>query len=207
MTSQTARSSQKGQGAFCIWLTGLPGSGKSTIAKELEKRLFEQGRHVYLLDGDQLRSGLNSDLGFSKNDRDENIRRAGEVAKLMVDAGLVVICAFISPFRSERDRVRKLFKSGEFFEIYLDVDASVCEARDPKGHYRRARLGEISGFTGIDGSYEIPEAADLQLNTEMQSVEECVEKIIARTRRLLQPASPAPEYSARDPNLDLGTQA
>ncbi len=163
-----------------MWLTGLPGSGKSTVAKELEKRLHSQGRHVYLLDGDQLRTGINRDLGFSKADRDENVRRAGEVARLMVDAGLIVICAFISPYRALRRQVRALMAPGEFIEVYLDVSAAVCEARDPKGHYARARRGEIQGFTGIDGSYELPEAAELRLDTSRIPLQECVDRILVQ---------------------------
>jgi len=180
MTSQAARAQQKRQKALCIWLTGLPGAGKSTIARALEQRLHAQGRHVYLLDGDQLRTGLNSGLGFSRADRDENVRRAGEVARLMVDAGLIVVCAFISPYRAQRRHVRALLAPGEFIEVYLDVPAAVCEARDPKGHYARARRGEMAGFTGIDGSYEAPEAAELRLDTSTSSVEDCVALILER---------------------------
>ena len=176
---KTQRAAQKGQRPVCVWLTGLPGSGKSTIAQALDAELFRLGRHVALLDGDALRTGLNRDLGFTPQARAENIRRAAEVARLMVDAGLIVVCAFISPFRAERRFARSLFSSGEFLEVYLDVSSAVCETRDPKGHYAKARRGEITAFTGIDGSYEVPEAPELSLDTAEVSLEQCVEQILA----------------------------
>ncbi len=179
MTNKAARAQLKSQVPTCIWLTGLPGSGKSTIAQALELRLIALGRHTYLLDGDHLRTGLNRDLGFSREDRAENIRRVAEVTKLMLDAGLIVICAFISPYRSERRLARSLMAPGEFVEVYLDVAPSVCEARDPKGHYAKARRGEIPGFTGIDGSYEQPESPELRLDTEVLSIDDCVARILA----------------------------
>ncbi|SPE21063.1 adenosine 5'-phosphosulfate kinase [Burkholderiales bacterium] len=172
------RAAQKQQRPVCIWLTGIPAAGKSTIAQELERRLHALGRHTYVLDGDQLRTGLNQDLGFTPAARAENIRRAAEVAKLMVDAGLIVICAFISPFRTERRFARSLLAPGEFVEVFLDAPAQVCEARDPKGHYARARRGEIPNFTGIDGSYERPETPELHLDTEHSSINECVTRIL-----------------------------
>ena len=180
MTDQAARARQKQQKALCVWLTGLPGAGKSTLAQALERRLHDQGRHVTLLDGDALRGGLNRDLGFSRAERDENVRRAGEVARLMVDAGLIVVCAFISPYRAQRRQVRALLGPGEFIEVYLDASAAVCEARDPKGHYARARRGEIAGFTGIDGSYEAPEAAELRLDTATLSIDACVDRMLEK---------------------------
>jgi bifunctional enzyme CysN/CysC len=173
------RAAQKHQNPVCIWITGLPGAGKSTIAVELERRLHALGRHSYILDGDRLRAGLNRDLGYTHEARTENIRRAAEVAKLMIDAGLVVICAFISPYRSERRFARSLLAPGEFIEVFLDVSPQVCEKRDPKGHYARARRGEIKGFTGIDGSYEKPAAPELRLDTEQLSLDQCVEQILA----------------------------
>jgi adenylyl-sulfate kinase len=172
------RAAQKGQRPACIWLTGLPGAGKSTIAQALDAELFRRGGHVAVLDGDVLRTGLNRDLGFSHEARTENIRRAAEVARLMVEAGLVVVCAFISPYRAERRLARSLFAPGEFIEVYLDVTSQVCESRDPKGHYARARRGEMKSFTGIDGSYEAPEAPDLRLDTASISLDGCVERIL-----------------------------
>jgi bifunctional enzyme CysN/CysC len=172
------RATPKRQSPVCIWLTGIPAVGKSTIAQELERRLHALGRHTYVLDGDQLRTGLNQDLGFTQAARAENIRRAAEVARLMLDAGLIVICAFISPYRAERRFARSRQAPGEFVEVFLDAPAQICEARDPKGHYARARRGEIPNFTGIDGSYERPEAPELHLNTQHASVDECVERIL-----------------------------
>ena len=161
-----------------IWLTGLSGSGKSTVANALESRLHAMGTHSYLLDGDNIRGGLNKDLGFTEADRVENIRRTAEVAKLMADAGLVVITAFISPFRSERDMARSLFKPDEFAEVFLDVSLDVAESRDPKGLYKKARRGDLPHFTGIDSPYEAPESADLRLDTSELSVEECVDRLL-----------------------------
>lgn len=174
------RAALKGQRPVCIWLTGLPGSGKSTIADALERELVARRRHTYVLDGDRLRGGLNRDLGYTPADREENIRRVAEVSRLMTDAGLIVICAFISPFRRDRRFARSLHAPGEFLEVFLDVSASVCEARDPKGHYARARRGEIAAFTGIDGSYEAPQAAELRLDTSQQSLQACVAAVLAR---------------------------
>lgn len=173
------RAAQKGQRPVCIWLTGLPGSGKTTIAHALDAELFRQGRHAAILDGDQLRTSLNRDLGFTPEARAENIRRAAEAARLMVDAGLIVVCAFISPYRAERRFARSLFEPGEFLEVYLDVGTAVCEARDPKGHYAKARRGEITGFTGIDGSYQVPQAPELRLDTAGEPLEACVQRILA----------------------------
>jgi len=176
--TKSERAALMGHRPVCVWLTGIPASGKSTIARELERRLHAAGRHCYVLDGDILRAGLNRDLGFSQVDRAENVRRNAEVAKLMVDAGLIVICAFISPYRDQRRSARSLFEPGEFLEVFLDAPVSVCEARDPKGNYARARRGEILNFTGIDGSYEAPDAAELRLDTEHLSINECVMRIL-----------------------------
>ena len=172
------RAQLKRQRARCLWLTGLSASGKSTIANLLERYLVINGRHTYLLDGDNLRHGLNRDLGFTEADRVENIRRVAEVARLMVDAGLIVIASFISPFRSERDFARGLFEPGDFMEIFVDASVEACAARDPKGLYARAMRGEIRNFTGIDSPYERPERPDVRLDTEKLSPEECVELVV-----------------------------
>ncbi|MDR8522496.1 adenylyl-sulfate kinase [Shewanella fidelis] len=162
---QQSRAEQKGQNPILLWFTGLSGSGKSTLAGALERALFDAGFHTYLLDGDNVRHGLCKDLGFSSEDRDENLRRVGEVAKLMVDAGLVVLSAFISPTREERERVRALFEAGQFIEVHVSTPIEVCEARDPKGLYSKARAGEIKDFTGISAPYEVPTAAELTIDT------------------------------------------
>lgn len=173
-----ARAELKHQKPRCLWFTGLSASGKSTIANAVEKRLHSLGRHTYLLDGDNVRHGLCRDLGFTDADRVENIRRIGEAAKLMVDAGLVVICAFISPFRAERRMARKLFDEGEFMEIFVDTPLEVCEARDPKGLYAKARAGELPNFTGIDSPYERPENAEMQIDGAEISPEDAAERIL-----------------------------
>ena len=160
-----ARAASLAQTPRCIWFTGLSGSGKSTIANLLEKRLHAQGRHTYTLDGDNLRHGLNRDLGFTQADRVENIRRVAEVARLMVDAGLMVMVSFISPFRAEREMARNLFAPGEFVEVFVDASLALCEQRDPKGLYAKARRGELKNFTGIDSPYEVPQAPDVCLQT------------------------------------------
>lgn len=175
---KTARASAKQQQPCCVWFTGLSGSGKSTIANLLEKRLYDRGLHTYLLDGDNLRHGLNRDLGFTEADRVENIRRVAEVAKLMVDAGLIVLASFISPFHAERQMARRLFADTEFVEIFVDTPLSECEKRDVKGLYAKARRGELKNFTGIDSAYERPEHPELVLDTCTHSVEDCVEQII-----------------------------
>lgn len=175
---KAARASAKQQQPRCIWFTGLSGSGKSTIANLLEKRLYDRGLHTYLLDGDNLRHGLNRDLGFTEADRVENIRRVAEVAKLMVDAGLIVLASFISPFQAERQMARRLFADTEFVEVFVDTPLSECERRDVKGLYAKARRGELKNFTGIDSAYERPEYPELVLDTCTHSVEDCVEQII-----------------------------
>jgi bifunctional enzyme CysN/CysC len=173
------RAAQKNQRGCVVWLTGLSGAGKSTIANLVDKRLFAAGRHAYLLDGDNVRHGLNKDLGFTAQDRVENIRRVAEVAKLMADAGLITIVSFISPFRSERRMARELVPAGEFFEVWVDVPLAVAEERDPKGLYRKARRGELANFTGIDSPYEPPEQAEVRIDTTALSAEAAAERIVA----------------------------
>ena len=161
-----------------VWFTGLSGSGKSTIANLVEKKLHAMGKHTFLLDGDNVRHGLNRDLGFTDADRVENIRRVGEVAKLMTDAGLIVLTAFISPFRSERRMVRDLMAGGEFIEVYVDTPLAVAESRDVKGLYKKARSGQLKNFTGIDSPYEAPEAAEIVVNTTDLTAEEAASRIV-----------------------------
>ncbi len=161
-----------------VWLTGLSGAGKSTIAMALERKLFEENRHVYVLDGDIVRTGLCRDLGFSMTDRAENIRRIGEVSMIMADSGLIVIVAFISPFQADRDQVRKSVTKGRFTEVFVNAPLEVCEQRDPKGLYSRARRGEIADFTGISSPYEPPIAPELELRTDQLSVNEAVNSIL-----------------------------
>ena len=159
-----------------LWFTGLPGSGKSTLATELEQNLFTLGYNIYVLDGDNIRQGLNSDLGFSPPDRTENIRRIGEVAALFVDAGFIVIAAVISPYRNDRDLARKRIPN--FNEVFIDADISVCEDRDPKGHYKKARNGEIPEFTGVSAPYQAPVDPELTIDTANNSIEECIQELI-----------------------------
>ena len=172
------RASRNGQEPCVLWFTGLSGAGKSTIANLVEKRLFAEGRHTYLLDGDNIRHGLNQDLGFTDEDRVENIRRVAEVSKLFVDAGIITLVSFISPFRAERRMARELFPSGRFVEIFVDTPIAICRERDPKGLYRRAAEGELKNFTGIDSPYEPPERPELVLQTEKSSAEELSDQII-----------------------------
>ena len=173
-----ARAKLNGHPGRALWFTGLSGSGKSTVANALEQALHEKGVHTYILDGDNVRHGLNRDLGFTDADRIENVRRVAEVTKLMVDAGIVVITSFISPFRSERRMARELFDAGEFVEVYVNVTLDQAEERDPKGLYKKARRGELPNFTGIDSAYEEPETPEIELKTGERSVEECVEQIL-----------------------------
>jgi bifunctional enzyme CysN/CysC len=175
---KSVRSEQNGQKPCVLWFTGLSGSGKSTVADRLEQKLHAMNRHTYLLDGDNVRHGLNKDLGFTDQDRVENIRRVSEVSQLMVDAGLIVLVSFISPFRSERRMARELMAEEEFVEIYVDAPLEVCESRDPKGLYKKARAGEIKNFTGIDSAYEAPLNADLTLKSGDHGVEELADQII-----------------------------
>lgn len=179
--SQADRTAIKHHQPLLIWLTGLSGSGKSTIASALELRLNKEfGVHTYLLDGDNIRTGLNADLGFSDTDREENIRRIGEVTKLMVDAGLIVITAFISPFQRDRDRVRALLPPGQFWEVYVDCPLEICEQRDPKRLYAKARQGQIPEFTGISSPYEPPLNPEIGLSTDTETLESCVRQLIQK---------------------------
>ncbi|WP_018661668.1 adenylyl-sulfate kinase [Heyndrickxia acidiproducens] len=162
-----------------LWFTGLSGSGKSTLSAALEKELFQLGVHTYRLDGDNIRHGLNQNLGFSPEDRAENIRRIGEVAKLMVDAGLMTLTAFISPYQKDREQVRNILEENEFIEVYVKCSLEACEKRDPKGLYKKARAGEIKAFTGIDAPYEEPSDPELTIDTENQSLEESIKTITA----------------------------
>lgn len=176
--SREQKQELKGHKSCVLWYTGLSGSGKSTVANAVEAKLFELGKHTYTLDGDNVRHGLNGDLTFSDKDRVENIRRISEVSKLFVDAGLIVSTAFISPFQSDREQARALLGEGEFIEVFIDTPIEVCEQRDPKGLYKKARAGEIKNFTGIDSTYEAPRAAEIHVKTAEQSIEQSVSQII-----------------------------
>jgi bifunctional enzyme CysN/CysC len=163
---------------MCIWFTGLSGSGKSTIANALELELHKQGKLTYVLDGDNIRQALNKDLGFTEADRIENIRRVSEVTKLMVDAGLIVLVTFISPYRSDREMARSRFHDGQFIEVFVDTSLEECERRDPKGLYKKARMGEIKNFTGITSKYEPPEKSDLIIKTQTENIETICQKLL-----------------------------
>ncbi|MDE0153769.1 MAG: adenylyl-sulfate kinase [Gammaproteobacteria bacterium] len=190
---RAARAQALGQQPCVLWMTGLSGSGKSTIADRLEQELQAQGRHTYLLDGDNVRHGLSKDLGFTDHDRIENIRRVLEVSKLMVDAGLIVIVSFISPFRSERQMVRDSMEAGQFLEIFIDTPLEVCEARDPKGLYAKARQGDLVNFTGIDSPYEPPENPELRIDTTELAVEQAVDEIVQLLDSRIHAATPTAE--------------
>ena len=176
---QAAREELLKQKGCVIWFTGLSGSGKSTVANQVAAHLHQSGRITYVLDGDNIRHGLNKNLGFSPEDRQENIRRIGEVAKLFADAGLITTTAFISPFRQDRDAVRDIMSSDRFIEVFVDCPLEVCENRDPKGLYKKARAGELKGFTGIDAPYEAPQSPELVVNTNELDVAGCTEQVIA----------------------------
>lgn len=180
MPAKDKRPARLGQIPRCIWLTGLPGAGKTTITNGLEQRLRHAGRHTCVLDGDKLRGGLNADLGFDEADRAENIRRVGEVAHLMVDAGLIVLVSVVSPFRAGRQLARKRFMLGEFIEVFVDTPLAECERRDPKGMYARARRGEIKLFTGVESPYERPADPDIRVVTEGMSIADCVTYVYER---------------------------
>ena len=176
---QAAREELLKQKGCVIWFTGLSGSGKSTVANQVAAHLHQSGRITYVLDGDNIRHGLNKNLGFSPEDRQENIRRIGEVAKLFADAGLITTTAFISPYRQDRDAVRDIMSPDRFIEVFVDCPLEVCENRDPKGLYKKARAGELKGFTGIDAPYEAPQSPELVVNTNELDVAGCTEQVIA----------------------------
>lgn len=173
------RAKLKNQHPCLLWFTGLSGAGKSTVANIVEKKLNAEGKHTYLLDGDNIRHGLNRDLGFSSEERIENIRRVGEVGKLFVDAGIITLASFISPFRSDRLIVRELFEPNEFLEVFVSAPLDVCEERDPKGLYKKARQGQIPNFTGVDSPYEAPEQPEVVLDTTDGTPEQCADRLIA----------------------------
>lgn len=182
--TKEARAQIKGQKPAILWFTGLSGAGKSTVANLVERKLSQAGHHTYSLDGDNIRHGLNRDLGFTDEDRVENVRRIGEVGKLFVDSGLIVTCSFISPFRSERQMVRELVEDGEFIEVFIDAPLEVCMQRDPKGLYKKAQAGEIKNFTGFDSPYEAPETPELHIKTDDLSAEDAADKVIAELKRM-----------------------
>jgi adenylylsulfate kinase len=176
---RSARAARQGHRSAILWFTGLSGAGKSTLANAVNQALFERGLACYVLDGDNIRHGLCKDLGFSDADREENIRRIGEVSKLFLDAGVVVLTAFVSPFKADRDRARALVAAGDFVEIHCAADLTVCEERDTKGLYAKARAGEIKEFTGISSPYEAPEAPELKVDTGSQTLEQSVEQVLS----------------------------
>jgi adenylylsulfate kinase len=176
--SKAQRAQLKQQKPCLLWYTGLSGSGKSTIANAVDALLFARGNHSYLLDGDNVRHGLNGDLGFTDDDRIENIRRISEVGKLFVDSGLIVSTAFISPFASDRQMAREKLAASEFIEVFIDAPIDVCEQRDPKGLYKKARAGEIKHFTGIDSVYDVPENPEIHIKNQGASIEECAQQVI-----------------------------
>lgn len=183
LVSREARARALGHRGATIWLTGLPGSGKSTLAHALERRLVERGCAAYVLDGDNVRHGLSSDLGFSPAERGEHLRRVGEVARLFADAGVIVLCAFVSPYRADRERIRAAMPAGDFLEVHVRASLAACEQRDPKGLYRKARAGEIADLTGVGSPYEPPVAPDLVLDTEASTIEENVGAALAYLER------------------------
>uniref|UniRef100_B8HPW1 Adenylyl-sulfate kinase n=1 Tax=Cyanothece sp. (strain PCC 7425 / ATCC 29141) TaxID=395961 RepID=B8HPW1_CYAP4 len=185
------REALNGHRSVILWFTGLSGSGKSTLAHAVEEKLHQLGCRTFVFDGDNVRHGLCADLGFSKQDRVENIRRIGEMSKLFIEAGVIALTAFISPFKADRDRIRQLVAEGDFLEIYCDCPLEICEQRDVKGLYKRARTGEIKDFTGISSPYEIPEQPDLIVNTGNNSLEDCVDKVLLLLiqRQILNPST------------------
>ncbi|TQI71962.1 adenylylsulfate kinase [Gramella sp. Hel_I_59] len=176
--SRASRNSMKGHKSFVIWFTGLSGSGKSTLANMVEQQLFEKGIHTFSLDGDNIRGGLNNNLGFSREDREENLRRIAEVAKLFVDSGSVVIASFISPLQSDRDFIREIIGEEDFIEVFVNTPLKICEKRDVKGLYRKARAGEIKNFTGIDAPYEPPATPTIEIRTDQEEARVSVERIL-----------------------------
>jgi len=183
MVNRSLRQKKNNHKSFVLWFTGLSGSGKSTLANAMEKVLFDTNHNVIVLDGDNIRHGLCSDLGFSDDDRHENMRRIGEVAKLFVEAGTIVLAAFVSPYRKDRENVRSRFPHGDFFEVYCECDLEICEKRDPKGLYKKARKGEVENFTGISAPYEEPIKPDQVINTNKLSIDEEVIQIIDNLKK------------------------
>lgn len=177
--SPEERQKLNGHKGAVLWFTGLSGCGKSTVANAVDRMLHDRGIHTYVLDGDNVRMGLNKNLGFSPEDRTENIRRIGEVAKLFSNSGTVVLTAFISPYKADRDQVREILGEGEFLEVYVNASLATCEERDPKGLYKKARAGEIKGFTGIDAPYEAPENGEIELDSDSKGIEELAKEVIA----------------------------
>ncbi|MDT0602778.1 adenylyl-sulfate kinase [Thalassotalea castellviae] len=178
LVNKEQRANIKDQRPCLLWYTGLSGSGKSTVANAVDRLLFERGCHTYLLDGDNVRHGLNGDLSFSDEDRVENIRRISEVSKLFIDAGMIVSTAFISPFAADRKMAKDLLAEGEFIEVFIDTPMTICEQRDPKGLYKKARAGEIKDFTGIDSTYDVPKQPTIHVKTAEQDIRQCAEQII-----------------------------
>lgn len=187
------RAANNGHKSVILWFTGLSGAGKSTVAHALEETLYQLGANTYVLDGDNVRHGLCGDLGFSDDDRNENIRRIGEIAKLFIDAGVIALTAFISPFRADRQRARDLVNDGDFIEIHVKCPLDVCETRDPKGLYKKARAGLIKGYTGISSPYEEPETPEIVIDTSLNTIEQSVDQIIAYLRAQRVIASAAQE--------------
>lgn len=181
--SKAERQKQSGHKGAVLWFTGLSASGKSTVANTLDHKLFTMGKRTFVLDGDNIRHGLNKNLGFSAEDRAENIRRIGEVGKLFANAGVIAITAFISPYRRDRDAVRALLEPGEFIEIFMNTSIEVCEQRDPKGLYKKARAGQLKGFTGIDDPYEAPEKPELVLDGNTKNIDDLADEVVAFLRR------------------------
>ncbi|WOH39015.1 adenylyl-sulfate kinase [Thalassotalea fonticola] len=179
LVTKNERAQLKNQQPCLLWYTGLSGSGKSTVANAVDDILFQRKAHTYLLDGDNVRHGLNGDLGFSDEDRIENIRRISQVGKLFVDSGLICSTAFISPFQSDRDMARDMLEPGEFIEVFIDTPIEICEQRDPKGLYKMARAGEIKDFTGIDSTYDVPASPEIHVKTANQSIEQCALQIVS----------------------------
>ena len=183
--ARSERERRNGHRAVVLWFTGLPSAGKSTLAHAVEQRLFAQGCRTFVLDGDNVRHGLCADLGFSAAERAENVRRIGELARLLVEAGTITLAAFISPFAADRARLRSMFASGDFLEIYCECPVAVCEARDPKDMYQRARAGEIAGFTGVSAPYEVPEHPELIVNTAQHPLDACVAQVLELARKAI----------------------
>ena len=182
---RSARNKMNGHSSFVVWFTGLSGSGKSTIANLLEKNLLEKGIHTFSLDGDNIRTGINKDLNFTAEDRQENLRRIAEISKLFVDAGIVVIASFISPLKKDREMIQEIVGSDDFYEVFVNTSLEECERRDVKGLYKKARKGEIPNFTGISAPYEAPQNPDIEIQTEKESVEESVERINVQLQKKL----------------------